>query len=105
MELLEAYALEGAHNPELRTALGAMMPRLGMPPIPHDDLSCIGVPTTLVWGRHDLQTPLRTAEAAAARHGWPLHVVDGAADDPAHEQPVEFLEILRTALTREGAAR
>ena len=47
----------------------------------------IAVPTTLVWGRHDLQTPLSVAEAASARYGWPLYVIEGARDDPFFEQP------------------
>ncbi len=98
MELLEAYALEGARSPLLKAALRTLMPQVGMPPIPTEDLERITVPTTLIWGRHDLQTPLRTAEAAAERHGWPLHVIDGAADDPAHERPSAFLEAFRTAL-------
>ena len=98
MELLEAYALEGARSPRLKAALRTLMPRVGMPPIPSGDLARITVPTTLIWGRHDLQTPVRTAEAAAARHGWPLHVIDDAADDPAHEQPSAFLEAFRAAL-------
>ena len=41
---------------------------------------------------------LRVAEAAAARHGWPLHVIDGAAGDPAIERPKAFLRALRTEL-------
>lgn len=98
MELLEAYALEGARSPDLKTALRSLMPRIGMPPIPSEDLSRITVPTALIWGRQDLQTPVRTAEAAAARYGWPLHVIDDAADDPAHEQPNAFLEAFRAAL-------
>ncbi len=98
MELLEAYALEGARSPHLKAALRTLMPRLAMPPIPPEDLARITAATTLIWGRHDLQTPLRTAEAASDRHGWPLHVIDGAADDPAHEQPSAFLEAFRTAL-------
>lgn len=98
MELLEAYALDGARSPRLKAALRALMPRFGMPPIAPEDLARITVPTTLIWGRHDLQTPVRTAEAAAARHGWPLHVIDDAADDPAHEQPRAFLRVFRAAL-------
>ena len=98
MELLEAYALEGARSPDLKTALRSLMPRIDMPPIPSEDLSRITVPTALIWGRQDLQTPVRTAEAAAARYGWPLHVIDDAADDPAHEQPNAFLEAFRAAL-------
>jgi pimeloyl-ACP methyl ester carboxylesterase len=98
MELLEAYALEAARGPRLKPALRALMPRFGMPPIAPVDLARITVPTTLIWGRHDLQAPARTAEAAAARYGWPLHVIDDAADDPAHEQPRAFLEAFRAAL-------
>lgn len=104
MELLEAYALDGARSPHLKAALRALMPRFGMPPIPPEDLSRITVPTTLIWGRSDLQTPVRTAEAAAARQGWPLHIIDDAADDPAHEQPGAFLEVLRMALDDSPAA-
>jgi pimeloyl-ACP methyl ester carboxylesterase len=37
------------------------------------DLARIAIPTTLIWGRHDLQTPRRIAEAASDRHRWPLH--------------------------------
>lgn len=98
MQVLEAYALEGARRPDLKAALRVLMPRLGVPPIPAEDLARITVPTALIWGRHDRQTPVRTAEAAAARHGWPLHVIDDAADDPAHEQPGEFLEVIRSVL-------
>lgn len=98
MELLEAYALQGARRPQLTAALRALMPRIGVPPIPTEDLARITLPTTLIWGRHDLQTPLRSAEAAAARYGWPLHIIDDAADDPAHEQPTAFLEAFRAAL-------
>jgi hypothetical protein len=56
------------------------------------------VPTTLIWGRHDLQVRLRVAEAASARYGWPLHVVEDAADDPAVGQPEAFLDALEAAL-------
>jgi pimeloyl-ACP methyl ester carboxylesterase len=98
MRLLEAYALDRARDPELTTALRSLMPRVGMPPIPAEDLSRITVPTALIWGRHDLQTPVQVAQAAAARYGWPLHVIDDAADDPAHEQPVAFLQAFRAAL-------
>jgi pimeloyl-ACP methyl ester carboxylesterase len=69
-----------------------------MPAIPAADLARIAVPTSLVWGRHDLQVRLTVAEAASARHGWPLHVIQDAGDDPAMEQPTAFLEALRTAM-------
>ena len=38
------------------------------------------------------------AEAASARYGWPLHVIEDAADDPAVEQPEAFLDALEAAL-------
>ncbi|GAB3227501.1 alpha/beta hydrolase [Glycomyces halotolerans] len=92
------YALDRARDPKGQRALRQLMPRLGVPPIPARDLERIGVPTTLVHGRHDLQVGLRTAEAAAARHGWPLHVVEDCRDDPAVEQPEALLDAMQTAL-------
>jgi pimeloyl-ACP methyl ester carboxylesterase len=95
---LEAYALDGARTPGMKAALGSLMPQLGLPAIPPADLARIVVPTTLVWGRQDLQVRLQVAEAASARHGWPLHVIEQAGDDPAMEQPEAFLAALRPAL-------
>ena len=97
-ELLATYALDRARSPELKAALRTMMPRVGLPAIPPQDLARIAVPTSLIHGRDDLQVALRIAEDAAARYGWPVHVIDGAADDPAFEQPSAFLEALRAAL-------
>lgn len=48
--------------------------------------------------RNHLQVRLSTAEDASARYGWPLHVIEHCADDPAIEQPEAFLKALRTAL-------
>lgn len=98
MQLLEAYALEKARGPNVMKALGALMPRLGVPPIRPADLEQIEVPTTLIWGRYDLQVRLRVAERASERFGWPLHVIEDAADDPAVEQPDDFMQALWTAL-------
>jgi pimeloyl-ACP methyl ester carboxylesterase len=58
--------------------------------IPDADLNRIAMPTTLLWGRHDRMVPLALAQGAAARLGWPLHVVDGAAHAPHMEQPEAF---------------
>jgi pimeloyl-ACP methyl ester carboxylesterase len=80
------------------------MAEFGMAAIPESTLARISVPTTLIWGRHDLATPLRVAEAASRAFGWPLYVVEDAADDPALEQPEAFLAVLRTAIG-EGALR
>ena len=35
---------------------------------------------------------------ASVRYGWPLHVIEDAADDPAAEQPEAFLRALSAAL-------
>jgi pimeloyl-ACP methyl ester carboxylesterase len=74
------------------------MSQLGVPVIAPAELTRIAAPTTLIWGRHDRQVRLRVAQAAHARHGWPLHVIEDAADDPAVEQPEAFLRALHTAL-------
>lgn len=95
---LRDYALDRAQRPESQAALRTLMPRFGMRPIPPDELASITVPTTLIHGREDLQVRLQTAERAAQRHGWPLHVIDGARDDPAAEQPGAFIEALHSAL-------
>lgn len=98
MEMLEEYALDRARGPDLSPTLRALMPRLGVPPIPAEDLARIAAPTTLIWGREDLQVRLRIAERASAHYGWPLHVIDGARDDPAVERPHAFLDVLRAVL-------
>jgi pimeloyl-ACP methyl ester carboxylesterase len=66
--------------------------------IPPGELARIAVPTSLIWGRHDRQVRLELAEDASARYGWPLHVIEQAADDPAFEQPGAFLRALRATL-------
>jgi pimeloyl-ACP methyl ester carboxylesterase len=94
----EAYNLERARTPSVQAALAMLMEQFGVPAIPPADLARIAVPTTLIWGRHDRATPLSIAEAASARHGWPLHVIENANDDPPVEQPEALLRALRVAL-------
>ena len=93
-----AQALEWAKSKTSKATLRSLMSGFGLRPIPAADLAQITAPTSLIWGRHDLQTPLRVAEAASARHGWPLHVIDGARDDPFFEQPVAALRALLAEL-------
>ena len=62
------------------------------------DLRTIGVPTVLLWGRHDRMVPLELAEAAAARMGWPLSVIDDAGHAPHVEQPDAFVSALCRAI-------
>jgi len=103
LALLEAYGLDRARTPSVKTALGSLMRKVGVRPIPKADLARIAVPTTLIWGRQDLQVRLRVAQAASTRYGWPLHVIDGARDDPGIEQPEAFIGALRTALNGSGS--
>jgi pimeloyl-ACP methyl ester carboxylesterase len=107
-EHLRAYNLDRAQAPELKPIQQSLMERFGFAAIPPQELDRIRVPTFLIWGRHDLASPLPIAEAASARYGWPLHVIDGAADDPPIEQPAAFVEALRAAVldanaTNDGA--
>jgi pimeloyl-ACP methyl ester carboxylesterase len=95
---LRAYALDRAKAPTARAAMQSLMASFGMPAIPEAELEAITVPTFLIWGRHDLATPLAVAQAASARYGWPLEVIEGAADDPPIERPAAFLTALRRAL-------
>jgi pimeloyl-ACP methyl ester carboxylesterase len=97
-EWVKAYNLDRARTASLRAGQHSLMEEFGMAAIPAEDLAQIAVSTTLIWGRHDLATDLRVAEAASSRYGWPLHVIDDAADDPPLEQPEAFLRALRMAL-------
>jgi pimeloyl-ACP methyl ester carboxylesterase len=94
----EAYNVDRARTPSVQTAVAALMEQLGVLAIPPADLARITVPATLIWGRHDRATPLAVAEAASARYGWPLHVIENCNDDPPVEQPEALLRALRTAL-------
>jgi pimeloyl-ACP methyl ester carboxylesterase len=95
---LSTYALDLARRPSLKSAMRVLMRELGVPAIPAADLERIAVPTTLIWGRYDRVLRLRIAEAASARYGWPLRVVENAGNEPNLEQPGAFLEALRPSL-------
>ena len=98
----EAYNLDRAQTPSVQAAAAALMDSFGIPAIPADDLARIAVPTTLIWGRHDIATRLSVAEAAGVRFGWPLIVIENCNDDPPVEQPEALLRALNAAL--DGAA-
>lgn len=95
-EPFEAYTLALVRGPGTKV-VGRLMREVGLPRIPKEDLARIAVPTTLIWGRHDRANRLRIAEAASARHGWPLHVIEDCADDPPRDQPAAFLRALQAA--------
>lgn len=93
-----SYTLERVSSPEVQAAQHALLEQFGFEPIPSEELERIAVPTALIWGRHDLATSLAVAEAASARYGWPLQVIDEAGDDPGLEQPERFVEALLRAV-------
>jgi pimeloyl-ACP methyl ester carboxylesterase/ubiquinone/menaquinone biosynthesis C-methylase UbiE len=93
-----SYNLALASGPQGKAA-GRMLKELGLPRIPEKVLEEIRVPTTLIWGRHDRANRLSVAARASERFGWPLHVIEDAADDPARDQPRSFLDALRSTLS------
>lgn len=96
-EAYAAYAVELVSDAGVQAALGSLIGQFGAVPIPPEELAGITVPTALIWGRHDLATPLHVAEGASARYGWPLHIVEDAGDDPPLDRPGAFLAALRAA--------
>jgi pimeloyl-ACP methyl ester carboxylesterase len=98
-----AYSLDRHRAPGVQQANRRLLRELGWWQIPPQELARIDVPTTLIWGRQDRVMPLRTAERASARFGWPLHVIEDAGHISVAEQPEAFLEALRAALPLQQA--
>jgi 2-hydroxymuconate-semialdehyde hydrolase len=96
-EAFEAYTRARARVAHVKKTMRRLV-ATQTKPIPDAELARIDIPTTLLWGRHDRMVPLAVGEAAAARHGWPLHVIDDAAHAPHIERPGAFVEAL-TAIT------
>jgi pimeloyl-ACP methyl ester carboxylesterase len=93
----QAYNLDRARTPSVRAANRRLLRELGTKPIPPQELARIAVSTSLIWGRQDRVMRLRIAEAASARYGWPLHVIEDAGHFSV-EQPEAFRAALRAAL-------
>jgi pimeloyl-ACP methyl ester carboxylesterase len=104
-EALRAYAVALIDDPRTMAGLGALMQAFALQAIPDGVLAGIDAPTTLVWGRQDLATTLVTAEAASARYGWSLEVIDDCADEPPMERPAAVAAALERALDRMEVAR
>jgi pimeloyl-ACP methyl ester carboxylesterase len=92
-----AYVLSRARVPHVKRTMRALV-KTGTTRVPDAELRRIGIPSALLWGRHDRMAPLSLAEAASTRLGWPAHVVDHAAHVPHIEQPDEFADLLIHAL-------
>jgi pimeloyl-ACP methyl ester carboxylesterase len=95
---LRDYNLDRATAPQLKAFQQRLMETFGFPAIADETLRAIRVPTRLIWGRHDLATPVAVAQAAAGRYDWPLSVIEDCGDDPAMDQPEPFVRALRAAL-------
>ena len=93
-ELLKAYSLDVLRTTRVTEAMDELMEEFATTPIPEATLARIAVPTTLIWGRHDSIVPFSVGEAASARYGWPLRVIENAGNEPALEAPDAFLYAL-----------
>jgi 2-hydroxymuconate-semialdehyde hydrolase len=96
-DAFNGYMLSRAGVPHVKRTMRRLI-QTGTGAIPNTELRRINTPTALLWGRHDRMTPLRLAEAAGARLGWPLHVVEAAGHAPHIEQPDAFVRALQAAL-------
>ena len=86
-----ADSLARARVPHVKRTMRRLV---GIGTKPVAGLERIEIPVTLVWGRHDRFVPLALADAASARLGWPLHVIDAAGHVPHIEQSDAFTEVL-----------
>jgi 2-hydroxymuconate-semialdehyde hydrolase len=96
-EAFEAYTRARAVEPHVKKTMSRLV-AAETKPIPAAQLARIEAPTSLLWGRHDRMVPVAIGQAAASRHGWSLHVIDGAAHAPHIEQPDAFVEALTDIL-------
>jgi pimeloyl-ACP methyl ester carboxylesterase len=103
-EAFSAYTRFRAAVPHVKQTMGQLI-KTGTKQIPDTELRRIAVPTALLWGRHDRFVPLGLAEAAGARLGWPLHVIEDAGHATHIERPAAFLGALRAALGTAGGRR
>jgi pimeloyl-ACP methyl ester carboxylesterase len=92
-EAFDTYTRAQAAVPHVKKTMHRLI-ATQIKPIPDDELARIDTPTSLLWGRHDRMAPLGIGQAAAARHGWPLHIVEDAAHAPHIEQPDAFVHTL-----------
>jgi pimeloyl-ACP methyl ester carboxylesterase len=90
-DALREYSLDRARDDSVKTAMKFFMSELGVPKIDEQELADLSVPVTLIWGRLDRANKVRVGVAASERFGWPLHIIEGAADDPPMERPEEFV--------------
>jgi pimeloyl-ACP methyl ester carboxylesterase len=71
--------------------------------IPDSELRLIGVPTALLWGRHDRFVPVELGAAASTRLGWRLEIIEDTGHVPHIEQPQAFLRAMQSTLDGSGS--
>lgn len=97
--LMRRYNLDLVRTPEVAQAQQMYLSEFGQAVIEPEVLADLSVPTMLVWGRHDSVVSVMVGEAASARHGWPLHVIE-AGNEPALEAPEEFMRVIFDTVAR-----
>lgn len=95
---LQDYQIDRAKQPSVNAANRTLLRRFGTKRIPDDELRRINVPVALIWGRHDRVMPIKYAERANAKFGWPLYPIEEAGHVPMAERPAEFGAALRAFL-------
>jgi pimeloyl-ACP methyl ester carboxylesterase len=98
LEALEDYQIDRAKQPSVNAANRLLLRKIGTKPIPDDELGNIRVPVAMIWGRHDRVMPVKYAERARTKFGWPLHVIEDAGHIPMAEQPAQFGTALQEVL-------
>jgi 2-hydroxymuconate-semialdehyde hydrolase len=92
-----AYGLSRGRAPSVKRTMRQLV-KAGSKQISDADLRGINVSTALIWGRLDRMAPLRIAQLASSKFGWPLHLIDDAGHVPHIERPEAFLRALAVAL-------
>ena len=90
---LEAELQARGRDPGVKRTMRRLV-AAGTERVPDDELARIPAPVELVWGRHDRFVPLALAEAASARLGFPLRVVDGAGHAAHLDRPDAVVDAL-----------
>jgi pimeloyl-ACP methyl ester carboxylesterase len=95
---LQDYQIDRAKQPSVNAANRTLLRSVGTKRIPDDELRRIKVPVALIWGRRDRVMPIKHAQRASAKFGWPLYPTEDAGHIPMAEQPAGFGVALRAIL-------
>jgi pimeloyl-ACP methyl ester carboxylesterase len=96
-----AYMLDRARVPHVKRTMRQLVATCTKQ-VPEAELRRIA--PELVWGRHDRFVPVELGQAAAARLGWRLHVIEDAGHVPHVERPEAFVGVLTQLVRRRTAA-